>query len=59
MEEGKGCYGCLYFDPYDDDGFGFCDYHEKWVKALDTAGCGGYYAYPFAYNKDNDNEEGE
>lgn len=53
----KGCYGCLYFDPYDDDGYGFCDYHEKWVKALDTAGCGGY-TYLFA-NKDNDNEEGE
>lgn len=55
----KGCEGCLYFDPYDDDGYGFCDYHEKWVRALDTAGCGGYYAYLFAYNKDNDNVEGE
>lgn len=54
----KGCYGCLYFDPYDDDGYGFCDYHEKWVRALDTAGCGGY-TYLSTYNKDNDDEEGE
>jgi len=55
--EGKGCEGCLYFDPYDDDGYGFCDYHEKWVRALDTAGCGGY-TYLSTYNN-NDNEEGE
>lgn len=55
----KGCYGCLYFDQYDDDGYGFCDYHERWVKTLDTAGCGGY-TYLSTYNKDNDNnEEGE
>ena len=54
----KGCYGCLYFDAYDDDGYGFCDYHERWVRSLNTAGCGGY-TYLSTYNKDNDNEEGE
>ena len=42
MEEGKGCECCLYFDQYDDDGYGFCDYHEKWVKSLNSYGCGGY-----------------
>ena len=49
MEEGKGCYGCLYFDQYD-DGYGFCDYHEKWVKSSNSYGCGSYQTV----DKEND-----